>query len=241
MGTVQPRPTALDEAPVSRWEAVAIKALSVVSRACWIGAVILVLEQRAHAGFSGQALFLAICWDLSIASLGTGLAPHTRGADGRTALMWRAVRKLPEADRRELAAYSRSLPLAARPWMWRARSYFGVACWVLAAAFTIQVETGVVHVPLVRLAVTMLLLLAGGVQHTIAALVGMDRARHERACDIALYGPAAAEPVATFEIGDIASAALDERRDGTGEIPRYNALTLLHGNGERSDSRATGA
>ena len=220
MGTARPRPTALDETPATRWETRAIKALSVLSKVCWIGAVILYIEQRMHPGFSSQALIIAIFWDLSIASLATGLAPHLRGADGRTALTWRAVRKLPEADRMELTAYSHRRPLAARAWVWRVRWNLGVVCWALAVAYTVQVETGVVHVALVRLIETMVLLQSGGVTFTVSALVGIDRARHDRTIEIALSGPAnVAETVAALDPDEITAIALDEGRDDTGQFP----------------------
>ncbi len=224
MGTARPRSTALDEAPVSRWETGAIRALSIISKIGWIGAVVVVFEQRTHPGFSSQALVIAIFWDLSIASLGTYLAPHLRGADGRTALMWRSIRKLPDADRRELAAYPHRKPLAARPWVWRAKSYLGVSCWVLAGAYTVQIETGVIHVPLVRLIVTMVLLQAAGVTFTVSSLVGMDRARHEHAMDLALCGPTVAEAAAALDPDEIAAIALDEGRDDTGQFPAVRRI-----------------
>jgi hypothetical protein len=243
MGTALPRPTpALDEAPQPRWETITVRTLVILSAVCWVAGMALIATQTIHPFLSAQAFIVVGFWDLVLACLGTGLAPNYSGADQRATHLWRAVRTLSETDRQLIAANRRPRPLVARPWLWRLASYFACICWALAAGYTLEVEGGIMRPDIATLSVTLVFLLAGGCQGTIATFTGLARARQERTYDIALYGPAVNDPYMIPEVEAVAAAALDERRDDTGSFRPINSpLRLLRGDAEYDDSHATGA
>lgn len=228
MGTVRPAPP-LDEAPPPRWETRTVRTLIGLSALCWVGGIVLMLVQAATGFLSAQAFVIVGFWVMSIASVGLGLAPDHNSQ--HVTRLWQAVRRLPRAEIEQLAALPHVRPLVARPWLWRAVSYFSCTCWVVAIVYTAEVETGVLRPSLASLAVVEVFFLAGGVQGVITTFRGLWRARAERTYEIAVYGAPAhiPDPSAPGHPGNpiglaaIASAALDERRDDTGQIPKVRA------------------
>jgi hypothetical protein len=224
MGLTRPAVAALDETPPPRWETITVRTIMILSGTSGAGGLGLVLMQSVRPILSDQAFVVVGFWTLALACLGVGLAPHYAGANQRTAHLWRAVSALPERDLAALRAHCYRRPLVARPWLWRAASYFACACWVRSISYTAEVEGGALHPSTATLSVTLIFCLAGAIQGTTATFAGLDRARHERTYEIALFGAAVPGHTPPIDLDTIAAAALDEGRDDTGQLPKIRHL-----------------